>query len=71
MQQVREQDGEHLTYAGGLRIAQAVIDAIKEEWFPGKGEAGAAAVGAQAGHVGVAAALTAGGGSFAARLPLV
>ena len=40
MQQVREQDGEHLTYAGGLRIAQAVIDAIKKEWFPKKGEAG-------------------------------
>ena len=38
MQQVREQDGEHLTYAGGLRIAQAVIDAIKKEWFPKKGE---------------------------------
>jgi uncharacterized protein len=34
MQQVREQDGEHLTYAGGLRIAQAVLDAIKKEWFP-------------------------------------
>ena len=40
MQQVREQDGDHLTYAGGLRIAQAVIDAIKREWFPKKGEAG-------------------------------
>ena len=38
MQQVREQDGEHLTYAGGLRIAQAVIDEIKKEWFPKKGE---------------------------------
>jgi hypothetical protein len=38
MQQVREQDGEHLTYAGGLRVAQAVIDAIKKEWFPKKGE---------------------------------
>ncbi len=38
MQQVREQDGEHLTYAGGLRVAQAVIDAIKQEWFPKKGE---------------------------------
>ena len=39
MQQVREQDGEHLTYAGGLRVAQAVLDAIKKEWFPKKGEA--------------------------------
>jgi hypothetical protein len=38
LQQVREQDGEHLTYAGGLRIAQAVVDAIKKEWFPKKGE---------------------------------
>ena len=43
MQQVREQDGEHLTYAGGLRVAQAVLDEIKKEWFPKKGEAGAAA----------------------------
>jgi len=42
MQQVREQDGEHLTYAGGLRVAQAVIDAIKKEWFPKKGETGPA-----------------------------
>ena len=40
MQQVREQDGEHLTYAGGLRIAQAVIDEIKQEWFVKKGSAG-------------------------------
>ena len=40
MQQVREQDGEHLTYAGGLRVAQAVVDAIKKEWFPKKGETG-------------------------------
>jgi len=38
MQQVREQDGEHLTYAGGLRVAQAVLNAIKKEWFPKKGE---------------------------------
>ena len=38
MQQVREQDGEHLTYAGGLIVAQAVLDAIKKEWFPKKGE---------------------------------
>ncbi len=42
MQKVREQDGEHLTYAGGLRIAEAVIAAIKKEWIPTeKGEAGA------------------------------
>ena len=41
MQQVREQDGEHLTYAGGLRVAQAVVAAIKTEWFskPGEGPA--------------------------------
>jgi hypothetical protein len=38
MEQVREQDGEHLTYAGGLLVAQAVLDAVKKEWFPGKGE---------------------------------
>lgn len=38
MQQVREQDGEHLTYAGGLIVAQAVLDVVKKEWFPGKGE---------------------------------
>ena len=41
MQQVREQDGEHLTYAGGLRVAEAVMAEIKKEWFPKKGEAGA------------------------------
>ncbi len=38
LQQVREQDGEHLTYAGGLRIAAAVLDEIKREWLPRKGE---------------------------------
>jgi hypothetical protein len=38
LQQVREQDGEHLTYAGGLRIADAVLDEIRREWLPGKGE---------------------------------
>ncbi len=38
LQQVREQDGEHLTYAGGLRIAGAVLDEIKKEWLPRKGE---------------------------------
>ena len=38
MVQVREQDGEHLTYAGGLIVAQAVLDAIKKEWFAKKGE---------------------------------
>jgi uncharacterized protein len=38
MQQVRELDGEHLTYAGGLRVARAVLDAIKKEWFAKKGE---------------------------------
>jgi hypothetical protein len=36
--QAREQDGEHLTYAGGLIIAEAVLAAVKREWFPGKGE---------------------------------
>jgi hypothetical protein len=33
MQQVREGDGEHLTYAGGLRLAKVVMAAIKAEWF--------------------------------------
>jgi lysophospholipase L1-like esterase len=36
--QAREQDGEHLTYAGGSIVAKAVLDAIKKEWFPKKGE---------------------------------
>ena len=36
--QAREQDGEHLTYAGGQIIATAVLDAIKKEWFPKKGQ---------------------------------
>jgi hypothetical protein len=36
--QAREQDGEHLTYAGGLIVAEAVLDAIKKEWFPKRGE---------------------------------
>jgi hypothetical protein len=40
MQKVREEDGEHLTYAGGLRVAEAVLDEIKREWFPRKGEDG-------------------------------
>ena len=43
MQQVREADGEHLTYAGGLRLAKVVMAAIKAEWFgkkkPGAGSA--------------------------------
>ncbi len=41
LQKVREQDGEHLTYAGGLLVAEAVMAAIKEEWFAPQGEAGA------------------------------
>jgi hypothetical protein len=36
--QAREQDGEHLTYAGGLIVAEAVLAAVKEEWFPKKGD---------------------------------
>jgi len=40
MQQVREADGEHLTYAGGLRLAKVVMAAIKADWF-GKKQAGA------------------------------
>lgn len=37
--QAREQDGEHLTYAGGLIVAGAVLDAVKDEWWPEDGEA--------------------------------
>ena len=41
MQQVREADGEHLTYAGGLRLAKVVMAAIKADWLgkkkPGSG----------------------------------
>ena len=32
-QAVRETDGEHLTYAGGMILAKAVMTAIKAEWF--------------------------------------
>jgi hypothetical protein len=32
-QQVREGDGEHLTYAGGLRLAKVIMAAVKAEWF--------------------------------------
>ncbi|HEY5388316.1 MAG TPA: DUF459 domain-containing protein [Thermoleophilia bacterium] len=43
MQQVREGDGEHLTYAGGMRLAKVVLAAIKADWFgtkkPGAGSA--------------------------------
>jgi hypothetical protein len=37
-QQVREADGEHFTYAGGVRLAEVVMAAIKAEWLakPGK-----------------------------------
>jgi hypothetical protein len=33
LQQVREGDGEHLTYAGGMRLAKVVMAAIKADWF--------------------------------------
>ena len=55
--QAREQDGEHLTYAGGLIVAQAVLDAIKKEWFAEEGRGPASAF-AQALQVGDAGALT-------------
>ncbi len=32
-QQVREADGEHLTYAGGMRLAREVMAAIKADWL--------------------------------------
>jgi lysophospholipase L1-like esterase len=41
LHKVREADGEHLTYAGGLIVAEAVMAAIKEEWFAPRTEAGA------------------------------
>jgi len=37
MQQVREQDGEHFTYAGGLRLAQAVMTLVKKDWLSKNG----------------------------------
>ena len=37
MQQVREQDGEHFTYAGGMRLATAVMALIKKDWLSKKG----------------------------------
>ena len=36
MQQVREQDGEHFTYAGGMRLATAVMALIKKDWLSKK-----------------------------------
>lgn len=36
LQQVREADGEHLTYAGGLRLARVLLAAIKADWLPRK-----------------------------------
>lgn len=36
LQQVREGDGTHFTYAGGVRIAKVVLAAIKEDWLPKK-----------------------------------
>ena len=46
-QQVREADGEHLTYAGGQRLARAVMEAVKADWLTKSkkagGEAGASA----------------------------
>jgi hypothetical protein len=34
VQQVREGDGIHMTYAGGLRLATAIMAAIEAEWLP-------------------------------------
>jgi uncharacterized protein len=41
-QQVREADGEHLTYAGGLRLAKVVMAAVTADWLrkPAKGAGG-------------------------------
>jgi hypothetical protein len=43
VQQVREQDGEHFTYAGGMRLATAVMALIKKDWLSKKGGSKAAA----------------------------
>lgn len=40
LQQVREGDGTHFTYAGGMRLARVVLAAIKADWLPKK-ESGA------------------------------
>lgn len=43
-QQVRDGDGEHLTYAGGARLAEVVMAATKAEWLgKKKASAGSAA----------------------------
>jgi len=36
LQQVREGDGTHLSYAGGMRLARVVLAAIKADWLPNK-----------------------------------
>lgn len=38
-EQVREGDGVHMTYAGGARLADLVLDAIRKEWLSGRKEA--------------------------------
>jgi len=44
MQQVRDGDGEHLTYAGGARLAEVVMAATEAEWLgKKKASAGSAA----------------------------
>ena len=43
MQQVREQDGEHFTYAGGMRLATALMALIKKDWLSKKGGSAATA----------------------------
>ena len=40
MQQVREQDGEHFTYAGGMRLATAVMALVKKDWLSKNGGGG-------------------------------
>ena len=36
LQQVRDGDGTHLSYAGGMRLARVVLAAIKADWLPKK-----------------------------------
>ena len=40
--QVREGDGTHFTYAGGARLAQAVLTYVKADWLPPIGKTGKA-----------------------------
>ncbi len=44
--QVREGDGEHMTYAGGIWLARVILTTIRHDWLPKKQPGGAASQGA-------------------------